>query len=48
MQKRSRLFFLFPVKEKVNAEVSAEDGEIIRIQNPWWGFLALDQAEETE
>lgn len=41
-QKKSRLFFLFPVKEKVEAKVNAENGEVLRIRNPWWGFLAKD------
>lgn len=44
-KKRARLFFLIPVKEKVSAEVNAETGEIIKIRNPWWGFLARDIKE---
>lgn len=46
MQKRSRLFFLFPVREKVQAQVNAENGEIVKLRNPWWGFLAKDIKEE--
>ncbi|MBU3906942.1 MAG: hypothetical protein KKA64_01695 [Nanoarchaeota archaeon] len=46
MNKKARLFFLFPVSEKVDADINAENGEIIRIRNPWWGFLAKDVVEE--
>lgn len=45
MQKKSRLFFLFQVNEKVQAEINAENGETIKIRNPWWGFLAKDLEE---
>lgn len=45
--KKARLFFLFPVREKINAQVNAENGEVIKIRNPWWGFLAKDDKSET-
>lgn len=45
-RKKARLFFLFPVRIKVQAEIDSETGEIIRIRNPWWGFLAKDIEEE--
>ncbi len=45
-QKKARLFFLFPVRERVNAEIDAGTGEIVKIRNPWWGFLARDVVEE--
>lgn len=45
-KKKARLFFLFPVREKVRAQVDPETGEIIKIRNPWWGFLARDVEEE--
>ncbi len=51
MQKKSRLFFLFLVREKVQAQVNSENGEVVKIRNPWWGFLAKDvkeNANETE
>ena len=41
-KKKARLFFLIPVREKVRTQVDAETGEIIKIRNPWWGFLAND------
>lgn len=47
-QKRARLFFIFPVREKVMAQINSETGEVIRVRNPWWGFLAKDEVEEAE
>jgi len=41
-KKRSRLFYLFPIREKFKAEIDAENGEILKFRNPWWGFLARD------
>lgn len=45
-KKRARLFLLIPVRERVRAQVDAETGEIVRIRNPWWGFLARDMREK--
>ena len=47
-KKKARLFFLFPVREKVQLQLDAENGEVVKIRNPWWGFLARDISEETE
>lgn len=44
-KKKARLFLLIPVREQVKAQVNAETGEIVRIRNPWWGFLARDNRE---
>lgn len=44
-EKEAKLFFIFSVKEKVKAEINAETGEVIRIRNNWWGFLARDKKE---
>ncbi len=44
--KKSRLFWIFPVSEKKHVEISAENGEITKFRNPWWGFLAKDSKEE--
>ena len=41
-KKKARLFYLVPVREKVRVQVDPETGEIIKIRNPWWGFLAKD------
>ena len=44
--KKARLFFLFPVREKAQAQVDVEDGTIVKIRNPWWGFLAKDEKQQ--
>lgn len=46
-RKHARLFWIFPVKEKVGFNVNSETGEIIGIRNPWWGFLARDIHENS-
>lgn len=46
-KKKARLFYLFPVREQVKTQIDAETGEIIKIRNPWWGFLASDVDDET-
>src|SRR3989338_1137144 len=46
--KKSRLFYIIPVKEKVQARLLAENGEIVRVRNPWWGFLARDVSDDNE
>ena len=48
MQKRARLFFLFPLREKVQLQLDAENGEVIKLRNPWWGFLAKDIRENSD
>jgi len=45
-KKKARLFWIFPVREKSNVEIDAENGEILKFRNPWWGFLANDNEEE--
>ena len=45
-KKKARLFYIFPVRETIRAELGAENGEIIKFRNPWWGFLAKDVVEE--
>jgi len=44
-EKRARLLWIIPVQERVNAQVDAETGEILRQRNSWWGFLARDVSE---
>lgn len=46
MNKKSRLFFIFPVREHTKAGVNAETGEAVKVRNPWWGFLAKDVKEK--
>jgi hypothetical protein len=45
-KKKSRLFWIISVKERMKAEVNAETGETVKIRNPWWGFLAKDIKED--
>jgi len=45
-RKRARLFGFIRVRERVRAEINSETGEIIRVRNSWWGFLARDEVEE--
>jgi hypothetical protein len=42
MNKKARLFWIFPVREHIEAQVNATTGEALSIRNPWWGFLARD------
>ncbi len=41
--KKAKLFFIFPVKVAVKAEINSETGKIISIKNSWWAFLAKDE-----
>jgi len=45
-QRQSKIFGLFKAKMNVQAQVNAENGEIIRVKKPWWAFLAFEPAEE--
>jgi eight-cysteine-cluster-containing protein len=47
-EKRAKLFFLFSVKEKVEARIDSETGEVLELKNPWWSFLAKDEEEIDE
>jgi len=48
-EKDSRIFFIFPKRMVVRAEVDAETGEIINVKKPWWAFSAKEKnAEEPE
>jgi hypothetical protein len=44
-KKKARLFYIFPVREKTQLQLNAENGEVIKIRNPWWGFLAKDAVQ---
>jgi len=44
-QRTSRIFGLFGARMRVQAQVDAETGEIIRVNKPWWAFLASEPAE---
>jgi hypothetical protein len=45
-KKRARLFFIFPVRVAVQAEINSETGEVTKTRNSWWAFLAKDEKEE--
>ena len=47
-RKNARLFGLIRVREKVRIEIDSETGELIKIRNSWWGFLARDIEDEEE
>lgn len=47
-RKEARLFFLFKVRERINAQVDSETGEVLNTRNPWWGFLARDVKLEND
>ena len=44
-EKESKVFGLFRAKMKVQSDVDAENGEVIRTQKPWWAFLATESEE---
>ncbi len=46
--KKARLFWIIPVTESVDAEINSQNGELVRLKNSWWGFLANDVEEESE
>jgi len=44
-QRNSKVFGIFSVRMQVQAQVDAETGEIIRVNKPWWAFLAVESEE---
>ena len=44
-ERHARILGLFQAKMQVKAQVSAENGEVIRIGKPWWAFLATEPEE---
>ena len=44
-ERQARFLGLFKMKMNVEAQVNAEDGEIIRVKKPWWAFLASEPEE---
>jgi len=41
-QKESRVLGLFKAQMQVQAQVDAENGEVIQTKKPWWAFLATE------
>jgi hypothetical protein len=46
IERHSRILGIFQKKMQVRAEVSAENGEVIKVNKPWWAFLASEPTEE--
>jgi len=44
-QKQAKFLGLFKTKMQVQAQVDAENGEIIQSNKPWWAFLASESEE---
>jgi len=45
-QRKAKFLGLFGSKMQVKAQIAAENGEVIKIDKPWWAFLASEPAEE--
>ncbi|MFH1501243.1 MAG: hypothetical protein ABIE22_04835 [archaeon] len=45
-QRQSKVFGLFKAQMQVQAQVDAENGEVIKLEKPWWAFLASEPTEE--
>ena len=45
-QRQAKVFGLFSVNMQVQAQVDAENGEVIQTKKPWWAFLASEPEEE--
>jgi hypothetical protein len=41
-EKNAKILWVMPVTMSVEAEVSAETGEVVKATQPWWSFLAVD------
>jgi eight-cysteine-cluster-containing protein len=44
--KEAKLFFLFPIKVRIMAEIDAETGNVSNVKTPWWAFLSKDKEQE--
>lgn len=44
-ERHSKVLGLFQAKMQVRAQVSAENGEVIGFEKPWWAFLATEPEE---
>lgn len=45
-QRKARVFGIITAKMQVKAQINAENGEVVKVQKPWWAFLASEPAEE--
>lgn len=46
-ERQSKVFGLFKKKMQVQAQINAENGEILKVKKPWWAFLASEPEEES-
>lgn len=44
-QRQSRVLGLFKAKMQVQAQIDAENGQVIKTNKPWWAFLATEPEE---
>ncbi|MBN1157074.1 hypothetical protein JXA85_05625 [Candidatus Woesearchaeota archaeon] len=44
-EKKARVLGIFQTRMKVQAQVDAENGEVIKAKKPWWAFLATESEE---
>jgi hypothetical protein len=47
-EKRARIFGLFKARMRLESQIDAETGEVIRTKRPWWSFLATEEDEVSE
>jgi len=45
-KKKAKLFGFIQVRVRVRARINSETGELVRIRNSWWAFLASDDSEQ--
>jgi hypothetical protein len=44
-QKQVKVLGLFQARMQVQAQIDAENGDLIQAKQPWWAFLATDAEE---
>jgi len=47
-ERQSKVFGLLNKKMQVQAQIDAENGEVIKTKKPWWAFLASESEEKIE
>jgi hypothetical protein len=45
VQKQAKVLGIFQARMQVQAQVDAENGEVIQVKRPWWAFLAVESEE---
>jgi len=46
IERHSRILGIFQAKMQINTQVNAENGNVEKVNKPWWAFLAVEPAEE--